>query len=114
MAEQGIDAFRVMSVLGYCLLPIVGVGGLSVVVILEYVCHFHALGIYSRNNLVGYLVIWSHFFLSYGPRTLLPAFSLQYLACLTSVYWLPTPWHSSTDVLHSLAYSAFTSLENRG
>lgn len=35
MAEQGIDAFRVMSVLGYCLLPIVGVGALSVVVTLE-------------------------------------------------------------------------------
>ena len=40
MAEQGIDAFRVMSVLGYCLLPIVGVGALSVVVTLECVCHF--------------------------------------------------------------------------
>ena len=39
MAEQGIDAFRVMSVLGYCLLPIVGVGALSIVVTLEYVCH---------------------------------------------------------------------------
>jgi hypothetical protein len=37
MAEQGIDAFRVMSVLGYCLLPIVGVGALSVIVTLEYV-----------------------------------------------------------------------------
>jgi hypothetical protein len=40
MSEQGIDAFRVMSVLGYCLLPIVGVGALSVVVTLEYVDHF--------------------------------------------------------------------------
>jgi hypothetical protein len=40
MAEQGIDAFRVMSVLGYCLLPIVGVGALSVVVTLECVCRF--------------------------------------------------------------------------
>ena len=40
MAEQGIDAFRVMSVLGYCLLPIVGVGALSVVATLEYVDHF--------------------------------------------------------------------------
>ena len=40
MAEQGIDAFRVMSVLGYCLLPIVGVGALSVVATLEYVGQF--------------------------------------------------------------------------
>jgi len=50
MAEQGINAFRVMSVLGYCLLPIVGVGALSVVVTLD--------------GLLGYLfsslsVLWS-------------------------------------------------------
>lgn len=37
MSEQGIDAYRVASVLGYCLLPMVGVGALSVVVTLEYV-----------------------------------------------------------------------------
>lgn len=37
MAEQGIDAYRVVSVLGYCLLPMVGVGALSVMITLEYV-----------------------------------------------------------------------------
>ncbi|TDL24304.1 Yip1-domain-containing protein [Rickenella mellea] len=30
MSEKGIDAYRVASVLGYCLLPMVGVGGLSI------------------------------------------------------------------------------------
>ena len=37
MSEKGIDAYRVVSVLGYCLLPMVAVGALSVVVTLEYV-----------------------------------------------------------------------------
>lgn len=44
MSEQGIDAYRVLSVLGYCLLPMVGVGALSVIVTLEYV---------NVNTLVG-------------------------------------------------------------
>ncbi|KAH8988034.1 Yip1-domain-containing protein [Lactarius akahatsu] len=35
MSEQGIDAYRVLSVLGYCLLPMVGVGALSVVITLD-------------------------------------------------------------------------------
>lgn len=37
MSENGIDAYRVASVLGYCLLPMVGVGAISVMVTLEYV-----------------------------------------------------------------------------
>ena len=37
MSERGIDAYRVTSVLGYCLLPMVGVGALSVMVTLECV-----------------------------------------------------------------------------
>lgn len=37
MSEQGIDAYRVLSVLGYCLLPMVGVGALSVIITLKYV-----------------------------------------------------------------------------
>ena len=37
MSEQGIDAYRVASVLGYCLLPMVGVGTVSVLVALESV-----------------------------------------------------------------------------
>ncbi|EJD02651.1 Yip1-domain-containing protein [Fomitiporia mediterranea MF3/22] len=35
MSETGIDAYRVTSVLGYCLLPMVGVGALSVVTTLD-------------------------------------------------------------------------------
>ncbi|KAI0335027.1 Yip1-domain-containing protein [Cubamyces sp. BRFM 1775] len=35
MSEKGIDAYRVVSVLGYCLLPMVAVGALSVVVTLD-------------------------------------------------------------------------------
>jgi len=68
MAEQGIDAFRVMSVLGYCLLPIVGVGALSIIVTLEYVCHVstcRSLALTKESSgLLGYLVsflsvLWS-------------------------------------------------------
>ncbi|KAF9475773.1 Yip1-domain-containing protein [Pholiota conissans] len=35
MSEQGIDAYRVASVLGYCLLPMVGIGAISVMVALD-------------------------------------------------------------------------------
>lgn len=35
MSEQGIDAYRVASVLGYCLLPMVGVGTISVLIALD-------------------------------------------------------------------------------
>ncbi|KAI0798718.1 hypothetical protein BC629DRAFT_1502195, partial [Irpex lacteus] len=35
MSEQGIDAYRVVSVLGYCLLPMVGVGAISVMITLD-------------------------------------------------------------------------------
>jgi len=42
MSEQSIDAYRVASVLGYCLLPMVGVGAISVMITL--------------NGLVGYLL----------------------------------------------------------
>jgi len=35
MSEQGIDAYRVASVLGYCLLPMVGVGAISVIMALD-------------------------------------------------------------------------------
>ncbi|CAE6378481.1 unnamed protein product [Rhizoctonia solani] len=35
MSESGIDAYRVASVLGYCLLPMVGVGALSVCMVLD-------------------------------------------------------------------------------
>ena len=40
MSEKSIDAYRVVSVLGYCLLPMVVVGAFSVVVSLECVYPF--------------------------------------------------------------------------
>ncbi|KAJ7579123.1 Yip1-domain-containing protein [Mycena floridula] len=35
MSEKGIDAYRVSSVLGYCLLPMVGTGAISVMIALD-------------------------------------------------------------------------------
>jgi len=35
MSERGIDAYRVVSVLGYCLLPMVGVSAISVMMVLD-------------------------------------------------------------------------------
>jgi len=35
MSESGIDAYRVASVLGYCLLPMVGIGAVSIVFALD-------------------------------------------------------------------------------
>ncbi len=35
MAETGIDAYRTASVLGYCLLPMVGLGGIGIGVGIE-------------------------------------------------------------------------------
>lgn len=43
MSDHGIDAYRVASVLGYCLLPMVGVGAISVMIHLEYVDGIHSL-----------------------------------------------------------------------
>ena len=57
MAEQGINAFRVMSVLGYCLLPIVGVGALSVVVTLEYVPFPQILTMLTRVQWIARLFV---------------------------------------------------------
>lgn len=62
MSEKGIDAYRVTSVLGYCLLPMVGVGALSVLVTLECVfsprpatrqSHSSSSG---RSGLLGYVL----------------------------------------------------------
>jgi protein YIPF5/7 len=68
MSEKGIDAYRVASVLGYCLLPMVGVGALSVMVTLKYgfrplvVCLVLTL-LLSSSGTIGYLlsilsIIW--------------------------------------------------------
>lgn len=90
MSENGIDAYRVVSVLGYCLLPMVGVGAISVVVtldgILGYVlsllsiiwCTFAASGIFvavlrmsDQRLLVAYPVA-----LLYGCFGLLSVFNV--------------------------------------
>lgn len=55
MSEKGIDAFRVTSVLGYCLLPMVGVGAISVMVTLEYVPFVFFL-LHLRANLAPVVV----------------------------------------------------------
>lgn len=40
MSETGIDAYRTASVLGYCLLPMVGLGGIGMGVGIEWVVSF--------------------------------------------------------------------------
>ena len=50
MSEQGIDAYRVLSVLGYCLLPMVGVGALSVIITLECVIALSIFRILTCNS----------------------------------------------------------------
>lgn len=49
MSEKGIDAYRVASVLGYCLLPMVGMSAVSVMIALEYVSSSVSFG-FSTNN----------------------------------------------------------------
>ncbi|KAJ7218001.1 Yip1-domain-containing protein [Mycena pura] len=89
MSEQGIDAYRVASVLGYCLLPLVGVGAISVMIPLDDVfgylvsllsiiwCTYSASGIFvavlrmsDQRLLVAYPVG-----LLYGCFALLSVFS---------------------------------------
>lgn len=71
MSDKGIDVFRVVSVLGYCLLPMVGVGAVSVVVTLEYVLLsvlfviLRSMDVYT-SGFIGYLltlisIIWCTF-----------------------------------------------------
>jgi hypothetical protein len=72
MSENGIDAYRVVSVLGYCLLPMVGVGAISVVVTLECVIHRFTTSLQSHqyvfrcSGILGYVlsllsIIWCTF-----------------------------------------------------
>ena len=61
MSETGIDAYRVSSVLGYCLLPLVGVGAMSVVKTLEYVLAYLNLYLISClqwlcSGMLGYTI----------------------------------------------------------
>ena len=59
MSERGIDAYRVVSVLGYCLLPMVGVSAISVMMVLEYVHNSWSPAIpssYPNSGSFGYLL----------------------------------------------------------
>ncbi|KAH0827806.1 Yip1-domain-containing protein [Lanmaoa asiatica] len=90
MSDNGIDVYRVVSVLGYCLLPMVGVGAVSVVVTLDGIvgyllslisiiwCTFSASGIFvavlrmsEQHLLVAYPVG-----LLYGCFALLSVFNV--------------------------------------
>ncbi|KAI6002719.1 Yip1-domain-containing protein [Pisolithus albus] len=90
MSDKGIDVYRVVSVLGYCLLPMVGVGAVSVVVTLDGVlgymlsilsiiwCTYAASGIFvavlrmsDQRLLVAYPVA-----LLYGCFALLSVFNV--------------------------------------
>ncbi|KAF8554691.1 Yip1-domain-containing protein [Imleria badia] len=90
MSDKGIDVYRVVSVLGYCLLPMVGVGAVSVVVTLDGIvgyllsllsiiwCTFSASGIFvavlrmsEQHLLVAYPVG-----LLYGCFALLSVFNV--------------------------------------
>src|SRR5579863_3391552 len=91
MSEQGIDAYRVLSVLGYCLLPMVGVGALSVIITLEYaICpssfHFSDIQFLAAC----WVTCFPHYLLSGVPMPRL-ASSLPFCACPNNGFLSPTP-----------------------
>lgn len=92
MSEQGIDAYRVLSVLGYCLLPMVGVGALSVIITLEYAVCPLSLHHLSDVQLLAacWVTCFPHYLLSGVPMPRL-AFSLPFCACPSNGFLLPTP-----------------------
>ena len=76
MSDKGIDVYRVVSVLGYCLLPMVGVGAVSVVITLEYVFPvFLNLFVYSYMRPVELSATCSLCSQSYGAHALHRVFS---------------------------------------
>lgn len=75
MSPQGIDAYRVTSVLGYCLLPMVGVGALSVMVTLEYVSV--SLPAQSKSNI--YYQRLDGIFTFFAIHFLVYVFSIRHL-----------------------------------
>ena len=109
MSEQGIDAYRVLSVLGYCLLPMVGVGALSVIITLEYVnlntlCCF--LGLMHSSTAACWVTCSPHY-PSSGAPTLHLASLLLFFACQISVFSSLTPLDFSTAALRCLACSTW-------
>jgi hypothetical protein len=101
MSEKGIDAYRVASVLGYCLLPMVGVGALSVMVVLEFVSLFAMLiRPYLLLLSAASQVICSRSSPSFGVHMQPQASLLLSSVCRTSDCSLPIPLASSTVALH--------------
>jgi hypothetical protein len=100
MSEQGIDAYRVLSVLGYCLLPMVGVGALSVIITLECVI---LLSIFRLSDVQFPVACWVTCFrpcLLSGVHMPRLVSSLLFYACPISDFWSHTPSAFSTVVLH--------------
>ena len=81
MSEQGIDAYRVLSVLGYCLLPMVGVGALSVVITLECVIDLLGLCLFDVQFLVACWVTCFHLCRLSGVLMPRLVFSSLFCAC---------------------------------
>jgi protein YIPF5/7 len=105
MSERGIDAYRVLSVLGYCLLPMVGVGALSVIITLECVT-VPWLPLLSDMQFVA--ACWVTYFPPYqlsGVLMLHLVSSLPFCVCPINVFSLPTP---SDFFMAALRCSAFS------
>ena len=81
MSEQGIDAYRVLSVLGYCLLPMVGVGALSVAITLECVIALSCFHLSDMQFLVACWVTCFHRCLLSGVLMLRLVSLLLFCAC---------------------------------
>lgn len=101
MSESAIDAYRVASVLGYCLLPMVGIGAVSVMIALEYVLLL--LLFVLRANLSNAVAWWATSFRLYpfsGVRILHRGFLWLFCACRTKGYWLPIQLDCYMVALH--------------
>jgi hypothetical protein len=107
MSETGIDAYRVVSILGYCLLPMVGVGAVSVMFTLEYVYFSFACNIADYPASAGCWVICCHSFRLRGALSQLPASSWLSSGCQTSDCWL----HTLLDCFMAVSpFSVFSTL----
>lgn len=115
MSEQRIDAYRVASVLGYCLLPMVGVGAISVMITLEYVVLPHwTLARLSLIITVVCLGTRCRCFQSSGARMRPLGFLLLFSECLINAFSLRTLSDSCMVVSRCLAFLAVLARESEG
>jgi hypothetical protein len=83
MSERGIDAYRVVSVLGYCLLPMVGVSAISVMMVLEYVLPLLSREIPNLTDTVAaHSDIYCQYFQFFGAPTQHQEYLLLFFKCL--------------------------------